>query len=102
NLTKGTLLDRSYINQLAFEPADQTKVIVGTNDGNVQIGFGMGSGSQSSTWINVTGSNALLPNRPILDVAFDPTTTTAPKGYAACFRARRTAACLRRRRGREI
>jgi hypothetical protein len=33
--------------------------------------------------VNVTGSNAVLPNRPILDVAFDPTTTTAPKGYAA-------------------
>jgi hypothetical protein len=83
DLTKGTLLDRSYINQLAFEPADQTTVIVGTNDGNVQIGFDMGSGSQSSNWVNVTGSNAVLPNRPILDVAFDPLTTTAPKGYAA-------------------
>jgi hypothetical protein len=83
DLTKGTLADRSYINQLAFEPADQTTVIVGTNDGNVQIGFGMGSGSQTSTWVNVTQNNLILPNRPILDVAFDPTTTTAPKGYAA-------------------
>jgi hypothetical protein len=83
DLTKQTLADRSYINQLAFEPSDQTTVIAGTNDGNVQIGFGMGSGSQTSTWVNVTGSNAVLPNRPILDVAFDPTTTTAPKGYAA-------------------
>jgi hypothetical protein len=83
DLTKGTLADRSYINQLAFEPKDQTIVIVGTNDGNVQIGFGMGSGSDSSTWVNVTGNNVVLPNRPILDVAFDPTTTTAPKAYAA-------------------
>jgi Dockerin type I domain len=84
NLTKGTLADRSYINQLAFEPADQTTVIVGTNDGNVQIGFGMGTGiANTATWVDVTGNNAILPNRPILDVAFDPTTTTAPKGYAA-------------------
>jgi hypothetical protein len=83
NLTKGTLLDRSYINQLAFEPADQTTVIVGTNDGNVQIGFNMGQGVNNSTWVDVTGSNAVLPNRPILDVAFDPTTTNSPIGYAA-------------------
>ncbi len=84
DLTKGTLADRSFINQLAFEPADQTTAIVGTNDGNVQIGFGMGSGIDfSANWVNVTGNNAVLPNRPILDVAFDPTTTTAPQGYAA-------------------
>ncbi len=84
DLVKGSLGNRSFINQLAFEPADQTTVIVGTNDANVQIGFGMGTGvANSATWVNVTGSNAVLPNRPILDVAFDPTTTTAPKGYAA-------------------
>src|SRR4029077_7079839 len=52
-------------------------------DGNVQIGFGMGSGSATASWVNVTGNNVVLPNRPILDVAFDPTTTSAPKGYAA-------------------
>ena len=87
DLTKDALVtpsdNRSYINQLAFEPADQTTVVVGTNDGNVQIGFGLGTGSPTATWVNVTGSNVILPNRPILDVAFDPTTTTAPKGYAA-------------------
>ncbi|HEV7684567.1 MAG TPA: hypothetical protein VGO68_20830 [Pyrinomonadaceae bacterium] len=196
NLTKGTLGNRSFINQLAFEPKDQTTVIVGTNDGNVQIGRGLGAGSgplrasgtittatggavagqtfvvgpqtftwqtaarsgtgqvqistvantaaanilaailadlpgvvtatranavvtvtapntgpagnsivftESSTnvsmnpltgtlaggsdgvalWTNVTDSNLVLPNRPILDVAFDPTTTTAPIAYAA-------------------
>ena len=84
DLTKGTLADRSYINQLAFEPSDQTVAMVGTNDGNVQIGFGMGAGIEfSATWVNVTGNNIVLPNRPILDVAFDPTTTTAPKAYAA-------------------
>jgi uncharacterized repeat protein (TIGR01451 family) len=83
NLTKQTLGNRSYINQLAFEPSSQNTVIVGTNDGNVQVGFGMGGGSNTSTWVNVTGGNAVLPNRPILDVVFDAKTTTAPVAYAA-------------------
>jgi uncharacterized repeat protein (TIGR01451 family) len=83
NLTKATLGNRSYINQLAFEPSSQNTVVVGTNDGNVQIGFGMGGGSFTSTWVNVTGGNSVLPNRPIIDVAFDPKTTTAPVAYAA-------------------
>jgi uncharacterized repeat protein (TIGR01451 family) len=83
NLTKQTLSSRSYINQLAFEPSSQNTVMVGTNDGNVQIGFNMGGGSFTSTWVDVTGGNAVLPNRPILDVAFDPKTTTAPVAYAA-------------------
>jgi len=83
NLTKQTLGNRSFINQLAFAPVDQTTAMVGTNDGNVQIGFGMGTGAPTATWVNVTGGNAVLPNRPILDVAFDPTTTNAPIAYAA-------------------
>ena len=83
NLTKGTLGNRSFINQLAFEPKDQTVVAVGTNDGNVQIGRNMGTGSNQSIWTDVTGGNTVLPNRPILDVAFDPTTTNAPIAYAA-------------------
>jgi hypothetical protein len=83
NLTKATLGNRSFINQLAFEPKDQNTVIVGTNDGAVQIGRGLGTGSNQSTWVDVTGGNTVLPNRPVLDVAFDPTTTTAPIAYAA-------------------
>ncbi len=82
SLVKGTLADRSYINQLAFEPADQTRAIVGTNDGNVQYGHGMAVGGLA-TWVDLTGGNAILPNRPILDVAMDPITTTSPIGYAA-------------------
>ena len=58
-------------------------MIVGTNDGNVQIGRNLGGGSNTATWVNVTGGNSVLPNRPVLDVAFDTTTTTAPTGYAA-------------------
>ena len=50
NLTKQTLGNRSYINQLAFAPSDQTTAMVGTNDGNVQIGFGMGTGAPTATW----------------------------------------------------
>ncbi len=83
NLTKQTLGNRSFINQLAFAQALQSTVIVGTNDGNVQIGRGLGTGSNQSTWVNVTDGNTVLPNRPILDVVFDPTTTTAPIAYAA-------------------
>jgi hypothetical protein len=81
-LVKGTLGNRSFINQLAFEPKDQTRAIVGTNDGNVQYGHGLGVGA-IALWVDLTGGNAVLPNRPILDVAMDPTTTTAPIGYAA-------------------
>ncbi len=197
NLTKGTLGNRSFINQLTFEPKDQNTVIVGTNDANVQIGYGMGTGSgptraagaitlttggalegetfvigpqtftwqaaartstgqvqinsstttagtnivnaitadlagvvtasrsgavvtvtaantgvagnsiafteastnmtmngsgtlggttlgaDGATWVDVTDGNTVLPLRPVLDVAFDPTTTTAPIAYAA-------------------
>ena len=45
NLVKGTLGNRSFINQLAFEPKDQSRAIVGTNDGNVQYGHGVGPGA---------------------------------------------------------
>ena len=84
NLTKQTLGNRSFINQVKYSPKSQTVAIVGTNDGNVQIGFNLGTGIASqATWVNVTGSNAVLPNRPILGIALDPTTTTAPIGYAA-------------------
>ncbi|HYP19337.1 MAG TPA: S-layer homology domain-containing protein, partial [Chloroflexia bacterium] len=86
-LTKNTLADRSHINQLAFAFRTDKIAIVGTNDGNVAIGFGLGAGQGiSSTWYNVTGGNAVLPNRPILDVVLEPSvvsTTTNPVGFAA-------------------
>jgi hypothetical protein len=82
NLTKQTLGNRSFINQLAFEPKDQSRAMVGTNDGNVQYGHGLATGGLA-VWVDLTGGNTVLPNRPILDVAMDPTTTTAPVGYAA-------------------
>jgi hypothetical protein len=82
DLTKGVLGQRSFINQLAFAVSDGSVAIAGTNDGNVWYGFGLGQGTAgSATWVDVTGANAVLPNRPILDVATDPAVPTV--GYAA-------------------
>jgi hypothetical protein len=73
DLTKNTLADRSTINQLAYAPTTNGNAIVGTNDGNVQMGFGLGTGTpNTATWVNVTGGNSVLPNRPVLDVAISP------------------------------
>ena len=86
NLTKGTLGNRSFINQVKYSPKYHSVAIVGTNDGNVQIGFNLGTGTASqANWVNVTGSNAILPNRPVLGIALDPTVPAAniPVGYAA-------------------
>ena len=82
DLTKGNLGDRSYINQLDYAPETNGNAIVGTNDGNVQYGFGLGTGTaNTATWVNVTGANKVLPNRPIQDVAISP--QNALVGYAA-------------------
>ena len=82
NLTKQTLADRSFINQLSYSVSMSTTAIVGTNDGNVQYGFGLGTGlANTATWVNVTGGNTVLPNRPILDVTTDPVNPLV--GYAA-------------------
>lgn len=73
DLTKGTLDNRSFINQLAFAYTDDSIAIVGTNDGNVQFGFNINTTiTNTITWVNVTGNNTVLPNRPILDVASSP------------------------------
>jgi len=82
DLTKNTLADRSFINQLNYAWSDATKAIVGTNDGNVQWGRNLGVGTaNTAVWVNLTGGNAVLPNRPILDVALDPANPLI--GYAA-------------------
>lgn len=86
NLTKGTLGNRSYINQVKYSPKYQSVAIAGTNDGNVQIGFNLGTGTQAqANWVDVTGGNAVLPNRPIQGIALDPSSPAAgtPIGYAA-------------------
>ncbi len=86
NLTKQALGNRSFISQVKYSPKFQSVAIVGTNDGNVQIGFNLGTGTQAqATWVNVTGANTILPNRPILGIALDPSVPAAnvPVGYAA-------------------
>ncbi len=81
DLTKN-LGRRSAISQLNYSVALSTTAIVGTTDGNVQYGFGLGQGTRgSATWVNVTGDNTLLPNRAVLDVATDPINPLI--GYAA-------------------
>jgi len=71
------------INQLAFEPKDQTRAIIGTNDGNVQYGHGLGVGA-IALWVDLTGGNRAVAERPILDVAMDPTTND--RTYWICKR----------------
>jgi hypothetical protein len=86
NMTKQTLGNRSFINQVKYSPKYQTVAIVGTNDGNAWIGFNLGTGAQAqANWVNVTDSNTVLPNRPVLGIALDPTVASAslPIGYAA-------------------
>lgn len=82
DLTKGTLGDRSFINQLAYAYTTNGRAVVGTNDGNVQYGFGLGTGTANDAdWVDLTDGNALLPNRPIMDVVFSP--NNARVTYAA-------------------
>ena len=84
NLTKNNLIlgsdNRSFINNVHYSISDPSVAIVGTNDGNVQYVFGLGAAGVA-TPVDVTGSNSVLPNRPILDVATDPFNPLV--GYAA-------------------
>jgi hypothetical protein len=88
NLTKGTLGNRSFINQLSHAVKTPSVVIAGTNDGNVWVGHGLNQGASGSPdWRNLTGANAVLPNRPVMDVTIDVIDAAAPAagavGYAA-------------------
>ncbi len=86
NMTKQSLGNRSFINQVKYSPKYQSVAMLGTNDGNAWIGFNLGTGVASqASWVNVTASNAILPNRPVLGIALDPTVAAAniPIGYAA-------------------
>ena len=84
NMTKQTLGNRSYINQVKYSPKYSSVAIVGTNDANAWIGFNLGTGTLAqANWVDVTGNNTILPLRPILGVALDPTVGAAnlPVGY---------------------
>ena len=86
NMTKQSLGNRSFINQLKYSPKYQSVAIVGTNDANVWIGFNLGTGVPAgANWVNVTGNNTVLPLRPVLGVALDPRVPAVdvPVGYAA-------------------
>jgi uncharacterized repeat protein (TIGR01451 family) len=84
DLTKNNLVigsdNRSYINQIHYSVSDPTIAMAATNDGNVQYVFDLG-GSSAATAVNVTGDNAVLPNRPMQDATTDPTNPLL--GYAA-------------------
>ena len=86
NMTKQTLGNRAYINQVKYSPKYQSVAMAGTNDANVWIGFNLGTGTQAqANWVDVTGNNTVLPLRPVLGIALDPTVSAAnlPVGYAA-------------------
>jgi hypothetical protein len=86
NMTKQSLGNRSFINQVKYSPKYQTVAMVGTNDANVWIGFNLGTGTASqANWVDVTGGNTVVPLRPVLGIALDPTVSAAnlPVGYAA-------------------
>lgn len=86
DMTKQALADRSHINQVKYSPKFQSVAIAGTNDGNVWIGFNLGTGmAGQANWVDVTGSNSVLANRPVLGIALDPSAASASVaiGYAA-------------------
>lgn len=79
-------------------------VIIGTGDGNVQWSGNVFTGATctnaaantatfacvanaASTWVNLTGSNAVLPNRSIGGVSFDPGSNTIFYAAVAGFNA---------------
>jgi len=65
--------DLSIINKVRHAYSDPSRAVVGTNDGNVWFGFGLGGGSANpATWVDVTDTNVVLPNRPVMDVSTDP------------------------------
>jgi hypothetical protein len=86
NMTKGTLGNRSFINQVKYSPKWSSVAAVGTNDANYWIGFNLGTGvANQANWVNVTGGNTVLPNRPVLGVALDPSSPSVDTevAYAA-------------------
>jgi hypothetical protein len=90
NMTKQTLGNRSFINQVKYSPKYSSVAMLGTNDANVWIGFNLGTGTASqANWVCLTGDctstamQGIVPLRPVLGVALDPTVGAAnlPVGY---------------------
>ncbi|MFN8503844.1 fibronectin type III domain-containing protein [Kouleothrix sp.] len=101
DLTKGNNQNDSASNTIIdvrFAPSSPTSAVVGTDDGNVQWSNTLYTGANctqaasgtaafactpnaSASWVNLTGGNAVLPNRAIQGVGFDP--SNAQVVYAA-------------------
>src|SRR5882757_1100844 len=78
NMTKQTLGNRSYINQVKYSPKYSSVAMLGTNDANVWIGFNLGTGTASqANWVCLTGdctsagNQGIVPLRPVQGVALD-------------------------------
>src|SRR5205085_5831063 len=93
DLTKGGTSPAADIISVDVAHSNPGSVLVGTNDGNVQWSNNVFTGANctfaasnsasfactanaAATWVNLTGANAVLPNRVVNGVAFDPTTNT--------------------------
>ncbi|MFN8503845.1 WD40/YVTN/BNR-like repeat-containing protein [Kouleothrix sp.] len=101
DLTKGNITTDTAANTIIdvrFAPSSPTSAVVGTDDGNVQWSNTLYTGANctqaasgtaafactpnaSASWVNLTGGNAVLPNRAIQGVGFDP--SNAQVVYAA-------------------
>ncbi len=75
DLTKVLALnnDLSIINKVEHAPSDGTRAIAATNDGNVWMARNLGRGANTAIWTNVSESNRVLPNRPMMDAQIHPT-----------------------------
>jgi hypothetical protein len=94
DLTKGNVttdIAANTIIDVHYAPSNPKAAAVGTDDGNVAWSNNIYTGTgctqaaantasfactpnASATWVNLQGSNNVLPNRAIQSVAFDPTT----------------------------
>lgn len=93
DLTKGNITTDKAANTIIdvrLAPSSPTSALVGTDDGNVQWSNNIFTGAScsaaavdtpsfacapnpSANWVDLSGGNAVLPNRAILGVGFDPT-----------------------------
>jgi len=88
DLTKALSDDNnlSIINRVTFAHADPSVALVATNDGNAWLGFDLGGGAaKPANWVDVTAGNAVLPNRPIMDMRSDPWSMTTAYASVAGF-----------------
>jgi hypothetical protein len=82
HLTNDTAL--SIINRVEYAYSDPSHAVVATNDGNVWFGSGLGNAG-GTRWANLTGGNAVLPNRPVMDATTDPAAATIVYAALAGF-----------------